>query len=143
MNTNASRTAHARTTRRPFTFRERVLLVVLGGTLIAAASTMTGCAHMPAASDIDRQVAAARTAVTLFELALIDAERRCAASSAAPTVHGDPCAALPDARKALDKAKQAIALTDANRGALASALLGLEQIAQVVDMARRPSEATP
>ncbi len=99
--------------------------------------TFCGCAHTGSIeSEVDRQIAAARTASVLFGLALAEAERACASQSP-PADRESPCNGLHEAREALDKLEQAIVLADANRGMLASALTGIEQLAEVVDAARR------
>lgn len=102
--------------------------------LLLGVTFCSGCAHGPStyASELERKIAAARTAAVIFRLAVSEAETRCVDEPV------EACTALPSARAALAKLEQAIVLADANKGAIADALTAIEQLAQVVDAARRP-----
>jgi hypothetical protein len=109
------------------------IFLLLGVTFCSGCATTRGTY----ASELERKIAAARTAAVIFRLAVSEAETRCE-HEPSPLPRESPCTALPSARAALARLEQAIVLADANKGSLADALTAIEQLAQVVDMARRP-----
>lgn len=127
-NSNPGATVHAR-----ITAVNSVAIFVLS--VCFAIASLTGCAHASSyETELSRQIGAAKTATTLFELALGQAASACEAKPV------DACRSLPEAYLVLARAKQAIALADANKGELADALTAIEQLAGIVDAARAGTE---